>query len=317
MKIVEYYIRYAIEKGIEDLRKNPYIIDEVFGELACQPLATVFGANMIEQIRCFFMDNDIPVRAVFSQNQIDLPLITVHLVSSQEAIEYKALQDHIGFKRVPKEPTVILGPFYGVTYDSTTGRLTLPKTMDLTQFIAGRKIYSAEDDAIYTVTGTMQVNQSGTPPQELQDQWIHIVTADGSVAERVQIARLTLLSSVDFYLKRIAGSWFREVFEVRCNAQTHHDQAVWLYYITSYILMRNKYLFETLGLESQTFGGSDFSRDLGKMPNNIWGRTIRLTFMVQHTWTEDIDALELVGVNLNAENPITNEIIQLGEEYGA
>lgn len=314
MKIVEYYLRNALAEGLDDLRKNTDLIDEIFQELACPPLNSAFGDKIIDEIKCFFKDNDIPVRSAFSQNQIELPSLTVHLVSSQEAPEYRSMQDHLSYQRVPKAPTVLQSSFYGLSYDSETGKLTLPKTLDTSKFLRGRKIFSAEDDEVYTIKGTMKLNPSGAPAYDLEEQCVHLVNSKGDIPESVRFAKLSLLSSVDFVLKRVAGTWFREVFEIRVNAQTNSDQAVWLYYITAYLLLRNKWRFEQVGLESQTFGVSEFTRDVGKMPNNIWGRTIRLTFLVQHQWKEDIESLELVGVNLNAENSVTGEITFLTED---
>jgi hypothetical protein len=95
------------------------------------------------------------------------------------------------------------------------------------------------------------------------------------------------------------------MFEVRVNSNTSNDQAIWLYYIVAYILMKNKNKFEEVGLENQTFSTSEFSRDVGKMPNNIWGRTLRFSFLVQHTWKEKVDVLEIVQVNVNAETGVT------------
>jgi len=307
--IVEYYIRQVLYEGIQRLRGNLNQVNEIFAELACPPLDKVFGEQVIKEIRCFFAENDIPVRSAFSPNQIDLPSLTVHLISSQEDPQYRSMQDHMGFQRVPKEPTVIQGPFYGVSYDSSSGQLHLPKTMDLSQFINGRKIFSAEDDAVYTIKGTIKANEADTPTNELKDQYVTVVDSNSDIADSMGIAKLYLLSSIDFSLKRIAGSFFREVFEIRINAATNSDQAVWLYYITSYILMRNKAYFEQVGLESQTYSSSDFNRDAGKMPNSIWGRTIRLTFLVQHTWSEDMSALELFGVDINAASNVVSQIV--------
>lgn len=313
MKIVEYYIRSVLSEGIDELRTNVDLIDEVFEELTCPPLDKQFGKKIVDEIKCFFRDNNVPVRSALSQNQIELPSLAVHLISSQEAPEYRSMQDHISYQRLPKPATVLQGPFYGVSYDQETGKLTLPKGLDTSNFIKGRKIFSAEDDEVYTIKGTMKLNAPGTAAYDLKDQYVHLVNSAGDVPESVKIAKLSLLSSIDFKLKRVAGSWFREMFEVRVNAQTNSDQAVWLYYITSYLLFKNKWRFEQVGLESQTFGVSEFMRDVGKMPNNIWGRTIRLTFLVQHQWKEDVDSLELVGVNLNAESSVTHEIVNLTE----
>lgn len=310
-KIVEYYLRQVLSDGIQRIRSNPDVIDEVFGELACPPLDKTFGHRIINEIKCFFVDNDVPVRSAFSQNQIELPSLTVHLISSQEDPQYRAMQDHIGYERVPKQPSIIQGPFYGIDYNPSNGRLFFPKTMDLTAFTKGRKIFSAEDDEVYTIKGTIKINEPGTPANELTDQYVTIVNSDGEMPERVQYAKMYLLSSINFSLYRVAGSWFREVFEIRVNAASNSDQAIWLYYITSYLLFKNKNFFEEVGLESQTFGVTEFTRDAAKMPNNIWGRTIRLTFLVQHTWSEEVDVLELQEVNVNVQSNVVGQMSEM------
>jgi hypothetical protein len=220
------------------------------------------------------------------------------------------MQDHIGYQRIPKQPSVIQGPFHGISYDPSNGRLTFPKTMNMIAFIKGRKLFSVEDDEVYTIKGTIKINEPGTPAHELVDQYITVVDSNGDTPERVQFAKMYLLSSIDFSINRIAGSWFREVFEIRINAATNSDQAIWLYYITSYLLFRNKGYFEEVGLESQTFGVTEFSRDAQKMPNSIWGRTVRLTFLVQHTWSEEVDVLELGGININVQSNVVGQIAE-------
>lgn len=311
IKIVEYYIRQVLSEGIQRLRTSPELIDEVFAELAQSPLDKTFGDKIIDEIKCFFVDNDIPVRSAFSQNQIELPSITVHLLSSQEDPQYKAMQDHIGYERTPKQPSVIQGPLYALSYDSTNGRLTFPKTTNMLAFRQGSKLFSVEDDEVYTVEGTIKVNESGTPVYQLEDQYLTLVDVDGEIPTRVKFARLYLLSSIDFTINRVAGSWFKEVFEIRVNAHTNNDQAIWLYYIASYILFSSKMYFEEVGLESQGVGASEFRRDTQKMPNNIWDRTIRITFLVQHTWNEAVDVLELEDINVNVESSVTGQITTL------
>jgi hypothetical protein len=214
MRIVEYYIRQVLYEGIQRLRADLDQIDDVFSELTCPPLDKTFGNQIVQEIKCFFRDNDVPVRSAFSPNQIDLPSLTVHLLSSQEDQQYRAMQDHVGYERVPKSSTVLQGPFYGVSYDSSNGRLYLPKTLDMSQFVKGRKVFSSEDDVAYTIKGTIKANDPGTPVYDLKDQYITIVDPQGDTPEEVGIAKLHLLSSIDFALKRVAGSFFREVFEI-------------------------------------------------------------------------------------------------------
>jgi len=307
-KLVEYYVRQVISEGIAKLRTDVDLLDEVFSDLACPPLGDVFGRRIINEIKCFFKDNDIPVLSAYGQNQIQLPSVTVHLISSMEDPEYRAMQDHVGFARTPKKPTVLVGPVYAKAYDAETGRLTFDKDVDLRQFVSRRKLFARRDDEVFTLRAPFLINDENTLVEQRTDQYVHVSDTDGNTPERVDFAELYLLSSIDFELHRVAAVYFRETFELRCNAQTNTDQAMWLYYIVAYLLMRNKDKFEEVGIESQTFSASDFSRDVGKAPNSIWGRTLRFSFLVQHSWKEELCSPELFSINLNVETNVTNLI---------
>jgi hypothetical protein len=311
-KIVEYYIRQVLDEGIAALRKDVDQLDVVFADLLCPPLGNVFGKKILDEIKCFFKDNDVPVLSAYNQNQIPLPSVVVHLISSQEDPQYRAMQDHVGYERSPKQATQLAGPLYAKSYDPITGKLTFLKETDLTQFIAGRKLFARREDTVYTLVPTFMINDATAEAYERTEQYCHIVDAHGDIPEFIDFSELYLLSSIDFVLHRVAAVYFRETFEIRVNTSINTDQAIWLYYIISYILMRNKDKFEEVGLETQTFSTSEFTRDIGKMPNNIWGRTLRFSFLVQHTWKEEIISPELVSVNINVETNVTRVIASEG-----
>lgn len=310
-KIVEYYLRSVIEDGIAELRKNFDELDYVFADLTNHPTMRKYGARVVDDIKRWFVHNDIPVLSAYGQNDIQLPSITVHLLSSQEDPAYRTMQDHWDYYRVPTEAARLTPSLYGISYDPEKGQVHFDKHLDLSAAIQGRKLFSARIDQVFTIDGTLVTNDPGTLPEDLVPQYITITDADGNVPGGIDIAELYILSTVDFKMYRRAAAWFNETFEIRANANTNGDQAIWLYYILAYVLMRYKHRFEEVGLESQTFGAAEFFRDVGKAPNNIWGRTVRFNFRVNHEWREPVQSLELVGVNLNAENPITNQLAGL------
>lgn len=303
-KIVEYYLRHVISDGIARLRTDLSQLDDVFGDLTCAPLGQLYGKKIVDEIKCFFRDNDIPVLSAFGQNQIQLPSVTVHMISSQEDPQYRAFQDHVGYSRTPKPATVLSGAIYAKAYDPATGVLTFDKSVDMSQFVKGRKLFARREDTVYTIKPRFKTNDVNTPVEERTDQSCVIVDSDGDFPEGLDFSELYLLSSIDFEINRVGAAYFRETFEIRVNAQTNTDQAIWLYYIVAYILMRNKEFFEEVGLESQTFSTSEFTRDMAKGTNTIWGRTLRFNFLVQHNWKEKLDALEIVDINVNAETNV-------------
>lgn len=74
------------------------------------------------------------------------------------------------------------------------------------------------------------------------------------------------------------------------------DEALWLYYILTYILLKQKRKAEALGLEKHTWSASDYNRNANKLADNIWERYIRFRALVQNYW-EDRDVLCFDDVN--------------------
>ena len=76
------------------------------------------------------------------------------------------------------------------------------------------------------------------------------------------------------------------VYDVNIDIGIHvtknSDSALWLYYIVSYILFRNKRVLESLGLQKQAFNVNDYNKAQQYMANNIWTRYIRFTAVVQN-----------------------------------
>jgi hypothetical protein len=64
--------------------------------------------------------------------------------------------------------------------------------------------------------------------------------------------------------------------DIGCHGSKSPDQVIWLYYILSYILFKNKRYAESMGLELQTATASDWARDNGKTPENIFTRWVRM-----------------------------------------
>lgn len=92
---------------------------------------------------------------------------------------------------------------------------------------------------------------------------------------------------------------FNVMLDVLIFGTKNSDEVLWLYYIVNYILFKRKRQAEALGLQLHTFSASDYARDIPKLPENVWVRTIRFKTTVQNFWEQDpylnIDDME-VGI---------------------
>ena len=81
---------------------------------------------------------------------------------------------------------------------------------------------------------------------------------------------------------------FTVQLDVGLHANRSTDQVLWLYYIVSYILFKEKRLAESLGLKLQTYSASDYSRVAQKGPDNTYDRFIRLRCTTENFWEGEL-----------------------------
>lgn len=91
---------------------------------------------------------------------------------------------------------------------------------------------------------------------------------------------------------------FTVMLDLGIHANKAGDHVLWLYYITSYILFKEKPAFERLGIRLQTYSASDYSKDVAKMTENIWTRWVRFRCTTENFWSTE-SFTEISDVNLD------------------
>jgi hypothetical protein len=103
---------------------------------------------------------------------------------------------------------------------------------------------------------------------------------------------------------------FNVNLDIGLHVSKNGDEVLWLYYIASYILFKNKRLAEYMGLQQQTFSAADYSRQTQYAADNIWVRWIKFSCTVQNMWFSQpfitIDDLQLEvdeeSANINSQS---------------
>jgi len=100
---------------------------------------------------------------------------------------------------------------------------------------------------------------------------------------------------------------FNISLDIGLHTSKNGDEVLWLYYITSYILFKNKRLAEYLGLQQQTFSATEYSKQSQYMTDNIWTRWIRFSCTVQNMWFgEPFITIDDLILNVD-EEPVNND----------
>jgi len=80
---------------------------------------------------------------------------------------------------------------------------------------------------------------------------------------------------------------FTVMVDIGIHANRGGDHVLWMYYIVSYILFKNKLTAERLGLKLHTYSATDYSKDTMHMAENTWTRWIRFRCTTQNYWMGD------------------------------
>lgn len=197
-----------IWQGIQILKKNPAILDDIFQYYTLDPINRDYGQKYIDNVKKWFLETEIPVVQAWSLNPQQAPQIAIRLSSEQEDESKAAIGDH-----------------WDTGEDSDVGVSPFVVNLDV----------------------LIMANRNG-------------------------------------------------------------DEVLWLYYMVNYILFKRKRHAERLGLQLQTFSATDNARDLGKMTDNIWVRTIRFRCIVQNFWdSEPYLDINDIDIDLKVSNELDEE----------
>ena len=127
-------IKEAIDLGLDDLRKNPWLIEDIFSDFIENPiLAQKYGMKEIENAKNFLKNNKIHIFMAHRLDKEEMPCITIALGDSTEDKSLATLADQsadiedLDPEDIGKPIQYIIKPFEVVSYNSATGVVVIPK----------------------------------------------------------------------------------------------------------------------------------------------------------------------------------------------
>lgn len=287
-------IAEAIRRGLEDMRKNPWLLDDVFSSLVTDPdFKDKYGAKELANAKDWFANNKIEVVMRYRQDKDQFPLITIALGSSTEMEDMKHMSDlsteveTLMPNQIGKPIPYILKPFTPVSYNIDTGILTTPASLTLRGVRAGQVLVDPDTGNGYIITDVAKNS---------------IQIAAGT---ELSLSRAAVLPKYPIYRVRREHTFFSESYSIGCHVHGDPAPLLWLHAITVYCILRYR---ESL-LEAKCFTQSSISSsDLMKNPNfegpggdNVFSRYITLSGMVENSWLKTPRRV-LEAVEINQEN---------------
>lgn len=271
-------IRTAIELGLEDLGKNPWLIQDILGECVHDRyLKDKYGQKQIDAASEWFKNNKIEVVMGYRNDKARLPCISIVLGSSNEKDEMKFMGDASPGKiillpnEIGKPIPYIVPPFTPTSYNSATGEVGIdPMHISDIGISAGMILVNPRNGNGYVI-------------EDVSADTITIQSGLNIVADL-----LAIVPQYQYYRANIEHSYFQETYNIGCHVHGDPQTLLWLHSIVLYSIMRyRESLLEAKGFGQSTISSSDMAPDQNFTTpggEQAWARYITITGQVENTW---------------------------------
>lgn len=270
-------IKRAIELGIEDMRKNPWLIDHMMDDLVKSPyFDKEYGQKQIDACKEWFKRSRIGFYMSQENGRNEYPCITIEMGSSNEKQEMKTMADQsteseiLLPNKIGKKIPYVVKPFVPTGYDISSGTVSLPDNLVGIDDVAEGMIL------VDPTTG------NGYPIED--------INADGIVIEAglpIEASELAVLPMNQFYKARVEHTFFQETYNIGCHAHGDPQSLMFLHSIVLYSLLRyRESLFEANGFTETTFSNSPpgINPSFSTEAEVLWSRTVSISGQVENSW---------------------------------
>ena len=269
-------IKTAIELAIEDIKKNNWLIDDIFSDFVDNPiLKQKYGQKEIERAREFILNNKI---SFFMKHRIDseeFPCITISMGNSDEDKELATLGDNsvcvedLDPSDIGKPIQFIVKPFQVVSYDSLTGTVEVPPNLEGFQYVGAGMV------AIDPETGEGHIINARVDDAKFQ-------IAAGT---ELNVNELAIVPQYQFYRARRERITNQEQYNIGCHAHGDPSTLLFLFYLVKYALLRYREgLFEYNNFQLSNLQCTDMIKNDAFQSDNVFSRFIILSGQTEEDW---------------------------------
>jgi hypothetical protein len=267
-------IKAAISLGLEDIEKNPWLIEDILGDTVSSEYMRRFYGTQIESCKQWFANNRVYVFLSARDDKMEFPCVTIELGTSNEKSEMKHMGD-LSVESVKLMPNNINKPIPYVvkplsgSYNSTSGAFTFDSDIDLTTVAPGMVLVNPATATGYVIQSITVDNQVNLLP-----------------SLSIQAANYGIIPQYQYYESKIGHTFMQEPYKIVCNAGDQQT-LLWLHSIVVYSLLRYRQVLlekdgfaESMISSSGMYPNPDYS-DAGQV---MWSRDINLTGQVENRW---------------------------------
>lgn len=287
--VPELIIESLIRDGIQNVRNDPKIIDDLFAQLTRNYNSRKYGSAEITKIKALVQKE---IAVTFSYHEVDAkaPCISIMIGSDNEVAKRDHLGDHYSEQTEDITDSAELEALKRVenlvviSYNELTGQVSVDDATDLSE-VYRNMIYVDSANNEFPITGGVNnlPGQKSFYIQKLAE--VDISTNDGHIKSSVNYRQ--------FEVKGVTS-------DVTLVLGVHSKDSLttkWLYILLKYFIISRKKDMIKRGLYLAMFSGSDFGRDSEYLGDQVKTRFLTITGKVDDTWRSDqvtvIDNIEI------------------------
>ena len=265
-------IRAALVYGLEDLRSNPWKLQDVFAGLPQDArTAAIYGEKERARATEWFTKHDIPVVMDYQLDPLQHQFcVTIGLVDSNEAEATLGDTHYVTVEDAPDAWVALTAPFAAPHYNAATGLLRLPATLA---------------DTLQPTTAMAVVDRAGRayPILDVPDD-VTVMLAPGSP---VDPTRCYLRAQATRQVQTLESVQARESYRIGCHVVGEPAVLTWLHSIVYYVLLHHKEeLLEARGFERSVVTTAPFAKNDASGRENWWSRYINVVGYARQTWAK-------------------------------
>jgi hypothetical protein len=267
-------LRTIMTQGLEDISKNPWLLDDILGDTKSNPYLQKLYGTQIESCKQWLANNRINIVLSEREDKLEFPAITIELGSSNEKLDMKHLGDLSTEKErflpqnINRPIPYVLKPILG-SYDPTSGSFTFSSAVDLSLVAPGMILVEPSTGTGYSI----QSVQSATVVQLIPG--LTIPTATYGIIPQYQ-----------HFEARIGHTFMQEQYVIGCHG-LDQQTLLWLHSIVVYSLLRYRQsLLEEGGFAESIIKSGKMYPNQGYSDSGqvIWSRDVSIEGQVENQW---------------------------------
>jgi hypothetical protein len=282
-------IRSTFEAAFADLRANSWLLIDVFNSLVLinDPLtSTDYGQKEVQRAMNWFLSTDIPVYMQYRIDNVTFPSITIIDMGASEMVGQRTALADDGHtetwspENVVSTPQYVVPPFAVSNYDSTSGLITMPSSVNTSQVVPGQFLVSVASGKSYVIDKIAGTNQFYIEP---------------NVTDNITTCYVLPLTP-NWNLQR-EQTFFKQNYAIMVAAISDPVYCTWLTQIVTYVLGRYKEAYlEARGYEVSSFDVGPLTIDQAFNNEQVYYKQISLTGECEMGWAKYV-APQFQGYN--------------------